>query len=115
MNQDNTTNRDDELHALLKTWRVEESLPPRFAESVWRRIAHGEARDGGITSWWIQLIRWWELSVRRPAFAAAYLGVLLAMGISIGLWQAESYAHSTEQAWRTAYVQSVTPTATVQP
>ena len=47
--------------------------------------------------------------MRKPAFAVAYLVFFLAVGASTGYWRAEHYAQRTQQAWRAAYVQSVTP------
>lgn len=110
MNPDHSTDHDEELHALLRTWRLDSGLPPGFVRGVWRRIASSEARATVLSRLFMPLVRWWELAVRRPAFATAYLALFLALGLLAGFWQAENYARSTEQAWRAAYVQSVSPT-----
>ena len=116
MNRDGTSDEDERLSQLLQTWRVDEPLPPRFGQDVWRRLAHDEAMRAAAPGVGLleRLKPWWEASVRRPAFAAAYLGMFLAAGLSIGFWQAEHYADATEAAWRAAYVQSVSPTGPAQ-
>ncbi len=115
MNRNDNMDRDERLSTVLQTWKVNEPLPPRFAQDVWRRIAHTAPSNAGIMSWLAPLIRWWDLAVRRPVFAVAYLGLFLAAGLSVGFWQAQEYAHSTERTWQTTYVQSVTPTAAFRP
>ena len=35
-------NHDDALRNVLKEWRTDASLPPRFQEAVWRRIEQAE-------------------------------------------------------------------------
>jgi len=38
MNQKPHLDRDNGLSSVLKEWRVEASLPPRFREGVWRLL-----------------------------------------------------------------------------
>ncbi len=102
---------DADLSRLLKTWEVTEPLPPRFQERVWRRIGQAEKPSPGV---WLQIVQWWAGLLCRPAYAVAYCAAFLAVGLIAGAWSSESYGARTEQAWRTAYLQSVTPTAVVR-
>jgi len=115
MSGDQPNHPDQPLRTLLQQWQVDAPLPPRFAETVWCRIAGQENRPSRVKRRLAMLVQWWELAVRRPVVALAYLGLLLGMGFSIGFWQAEHYAHSTEQAWQAAYVQSVSPNPLFRP
>jgi hypothetical protein len=106
MNDDNSNQSDETLSGVLRAWRVDTPLPPRFQEGVWRRIGRAEEQTFPV---WTAVVQWWESTVRRPAFAAAYLGLLLIVGLSAGYWMGENYTTRIEQEWRTAYVQAVTP------
>ena len=47
---DSAKDPDEPLDAVLRGWKVDSALPPRFQEQVWRRIARAEA-DGKDVVW----------------------------------------------------------------
>ncbi len=102
-----STGNDPALSQLLREWRVSASLPPRFREQVWQRITRSEqARPG---SPWQAIREWIEGALRRPAFAASYVAVLLVAGLVAGYAQARAEISRAEDAWRARYVQTVDP------
>ena len=103
----NESHEDKRLSELLHTWKLQGSLPPRFQEQVWRRIAAGEARESH--SHWTALSRWFEGLFARPAFATAYVALLLLAGLGAGLWQAHGQALQSDTLLRARYVQMVDP------
>jgi len=104
MNSD--SNKTDSLSRTLREWRVEASLPPRFQERVWDRIA---AAEKPRPSFWAGLTEWMDSIFSRPALAASYVAILIALGISTGVWQARERQGQAEMQWRAQYVQSVDP------
>src|SRR5260221_9564143 len=66
---------DERLSETLAQWKVQVSLPPRFQEQVWNRIARAEAPKP--PSSWAEFTRWVEGEFARPALAASYLALLL--------------------------------------
>lgn len=98
---------DEPLSKLLREWRPEISLPPRFQEQVWRRIERAEA-NAKLTFWQV-FTRQVEAAFRRPALAVSYVTVLLFVGLTAGYWQAQDKSAQAQAQWRTAYVQSVDP------
>jgi hypothetical protein len=96
-------NEDDQkLSMLLRAWKVEAKLPPRFQEQVWRRITlletHPERTLRGL------FMHWLEVTFTRPAVA-----VLLFVGLTTGYLKAQDRSAQAELQWRTLYVQSVDP------
>src|SRR5258708_5332961 len=79
-------NQDEMLRKVLKEWRPDVSLPPRFQEQVWQRIERMQAPVS--PSVWAVIAHWIETVLPRPALAAAYLAVLLAVGVTGGWAQA---------------------------
>lgn len=115
MSTEKSNNDSDSLGELLQSWKVDAPLPPRFQEQVWRRIARAEEKPASpISAWMLRLAAMGADLLRRPVGATAYFSVLLAMGILAGTWSANHYADQTEAAWRSAYLQAVTPTASPQ-
>ncbi|MBL9207375.1 MAG: hypothetical protein JNN01_20005 [Opitutaceae bacterium] len=108
-----TPNQDrDPLEELLKSWKVEATLPPRFQEDVWRRIDRAEQRSASsISKWFIGLAAHWASLLRKPIGAAAYLSTLLIVGSLTGVWRSDRKVDQTEIAWRAAYLQAVVPAA----
>ena len=82
MKEENPKSADPQLRRLLDNWQVNEPLPPRFQERVWKRI---EAAEAGSTrasgSWFAALFL-------RPAFATALATLLLLAGLSAGYLRA---------------------------
>ena len=99
--------RDEALSRLLKTWKPEAQLPPRFQESVWRRIQSAEpARSAGLLH---VIAIWIERAFSRPTLAAAYVAVLLLTGIGAGFWHADGKTAHAQSEWRARYVRSIDP------
>jgi hypothetical protein len=99
-------NQDNSLRPLLKEWRVEASLPPRFQENVWRRIENLDASS--VTLW--QLIRQrLESTFARPAVAVSYVTVLVAVGLVLGAKQGQLRSARAEVQLEARYVQSIDP------
>jgi hypothetical protein len=104
--QDNRPSEKDEaLSKLLRTWKPDAPLPPRFHEAVWTRIAHAEMREGH----WTTFVAWLETVFARPAIALSYVVILLFVGLGMGLWQAHGVTVHGETEWRARYVQMVDP------
>jgi hypothetical protein len=104
MKKDNLNPADEKLGALLRESRSSPSLPPRFQESVWRRIEDAEAavKSGGKIAWLEALVA----LLLRPRFAYAALAALMLAGISLGAYSgAQSARHNAEAR----YVASVAP------
>jgi hypothetical protein len=77
---------DEALHRLLKEWRTDAPLPLRFQEAVWRRIERAQAP--APPSVWDVAADWIGTVLPRPALAASYVAILLAIGVSAGWTQA---------------------------
>lgn len=100
------SNEDDaRLSKLLREWKVEAALPPRFQERVWRCIERAEVHP----NLWRVFARWVESAFNRPALAVSYVAVLLFIGLAAGYVRAQDTSAQAEARWRTAYVQSVDP------
>lgn len=95
------------LKPLLDAWRISESLPPRFGERVWQRIALEEdTTRGSLYSW---LAVWVARQLARPAFAVAYLALLLAAGLGAGYWHGQSERNQIAQQLGVRYVRMMDP------
>jgi hypothetical protein len=97
---------DVALDGALKRWQPKETLPPRFEERVWKRIAHAEAkRPSRWANFWVEI--WAGLS--RPSLAAVYLALLLLTGMLGGYYHARLAESHTLEELSTRYVQMVDP------
>ena len=106
--QDNRRSEKDEaLSRLLKTWKTEAPLPPRFQEAVWQRIQSAETHP--VSGFFHTIAAWIEAVLGRPALAASYVAVLLLTGIAAGYWHGEGRAAHAQSEWRSRYVQTVDP------
>jgi hypothetical protein len=103
MNPESNENKD--LSRLLATWQPDGSLPPRFAESVWRRI---EAPQQSVTVWHI-VRNWLEQALARPAIGFAYCAVLIAAGAGLGTWRAHEQTAELQEQLQARYVQAISP------
>jgi hypothetical protein len=99
--------KNDPLGRTLEEWKVDASLPPRFRDAVWRRIALTEVRREA-SGWrdWFQAV---EAAFRRPALAASFVAILLLAGLSIGFIQARQESARADAALGARYVQSIDP------
>jgi hypothetical protein len=95
---------DPDLDAALHQWVVDDPLPSRFQEQVWRRIARLEApsQQRGL-AWLLQVI------LPRPKFAWSYLAALLTIGIATGSITAQIKASQLNADLSARYVQRLDP------
>jgi hypothetical protein len=107
MKTDNSKSDDRRLHDVLQAWAVRESLPPRFGERVWQRIARAEAWEpAGL---WSQFFLWFDQVMTRPSLALSYVTVLLAVGLAAGYWHARVDNAQTAGQLGARYVQMMDP------
>ena len=96
MNTNEPDNHDEPLRKLLKEWRTENSLPPRFQEAVWRRIER--VQSPVLPSLRSVIAHWIGAVLPRPALAASYMAALLTVGVTAGWAQAhQSNAHVRDE------------------
>ncbi len=107
MKPNHETENDERFRSVLREWKVDVSLPPRFQEQVWQRIQRTEA-DASVNLW-SALGHWIETTFRRPAFAMSYVTVLLLAGLTTGYVHAQDKSAQAQSQWRAMYVQSVDP------
>ena len=101
MNHMNQKHDEDRLDALLRESRSVPSLPPRFQESVWRRI-EGTERDRSVDRFaWVEALL---QQVLRPRLALATLAVLMLGGVLLGVREGAESARHADQA---RYLESV--------
>jgi hypothetical protein len=96
---------DRSLGGVLGQWKVDATLPPRFQENVWRRIAQQEAKVSPRPSF----ITWLEAAFKRPALVTSYVTVLLFIGLTTGYLRGHDQTMREQSQERTLYVQSVDP------
>ena len=107
MNVEGSNEFDPALRAKLKQWKIEAPLPPRFEEQVWQRIARRERQVS--TTWFSIFIQRVGEALVKPAPAASYLSVLLALGLLAGYRQARiANTHAAEEL-SARYVQMLDP------
>jgi len=104
-------NNDEKLRKVLKEWRTDTSLPPRFQEAVWRRIEQAERTQPTTAkpSVWAVVADWIETMLPRPAIAAACLVTLLAIGAATGWAQALQESNRVGDQLSVTYIRSVDP------
>lgn len=105
MNEPN--DKDPALKKVLTTWKVSASLPPRFQEQVWNRIARAELTPKAPV--WVFGMEWLDKTLPRPAIAASYVTVLVLTGLLAGLWQAGEQTARLDNELGLRYVQTVDP------
>ena len=96
---------DSRLRALLRESPPAPPLPPRFRESVWRRIGHGEAPAPAIPSPVAWVERWAD-RLLLPRFALAFLALLLVAGTLTGVLTS---AGTAKQQAEERYLSAVAP------
>jgi hypothetical protein len=101
--------QDPRLSALLRECKVVATLPPRFCDGVWRRIAQREQEPSAMTALWAAFNRWIDARLPRPALAASYLTVLLIIGAGAGWAQAHQEKARVSSELSSRYVQSIDP------
>ena len=84
-------------------------LPPGFQEKVWRRIERAEAQPTISVALWTVWTNCIAGVLPRPALAAAYVAVLLAIGAMFGWVQARQETERVSGELSARYVRSVDP------
>ncbi len=107
MKSNDPIEKNEALSRALQEWKVDASLPPRFPEEVWRRIALSEVRRE--VSWWRDFRQSIEAAFRRPALAVSYVAILLLVGLSVGMAQARQASARADETLGARYLQSVDP------
>jgi hypothetical protein len=74
---------------------------------VWQQIQRTEAQKPQSSL--LALLQWIDAAFRRPALVAAYVAVLLFIGLGAGYRQAQGKSAAANTKWRALYVQSVDP------
>ncbi|MGZ4971795.1 MAG: hypothetical protein ACXWBP_03625 [Limisphaerales bacterium] len=106
--KDNPNNPDDQkLDSLLRQWRCDAPLPPRFRENVWNRIE--AQRPVYSPPLWSLVLDWLKSSFPRPALAAAYVTIFLIIGLAGGWVQAQHQNAKINGELETRYLQSIDP------
>lgn len=95
----------DPVQRALSEWKVTASLPPRFEEQVWRRIASIE----NPPRVWQSLSAWIDQVFARPATAVAYMTVLIVLGLALGFSHAEKKASELQAQLSSRYVHAIDP------
>jgi len=103
MNKENQNPADARLGALLRASRPSPSLPPRFPESVWRRIEDAAAPVKPES--WLDAL---AMLVLRPRFTFATVAVLVLAGAFLGAYHGTQAARQDAQA---QYLAAVAPAA----
>ncbi len=87
---------DSKLGALLRESRPTPPLPPRFRESVWRRLEREEASAEATPSP-LAWLEGWTDRLLLPRFAVAALAVLLLAGVLTGVLTSAGVAKEQAQ------------------
>ena len=98
---------DEALRQVLRQWKVDAPLPPRFQEQVWRQIERSET-PVRVPAWsllWDRL----NAALARPSLAVSYVTLLLLTGLMAGYWQVRSARAQTDENMGARYVQLVAP------
>jgi len=109
MKTDNSNENDAPLRALLKEWKPEASLPPRFQEQVWRRIERTLTAPTPSVSLAALIANWLTDLLPKPALATAYVTLLLIIGAGAGWNQARQETARVTGVLSTRYAQAVDP------
>jgi len=107
MSPKNSPEENGALSKLLREWKVESPLPPRFEDHVWQRLAREELQ--ALAGFWPQLAHWIGSALARPSLAAGYVALLLAAGLLAGYCQARSEKAHALETLSSRYVQMVDP------
>jgi len=103
-------NQYEALRKVLKEWRTDAPLPPRFQETVWRRIENAESSSASASpSAWTVVAHWIGTVLPRPALATAYVAVLLAIGVTAGWAQARQETARVRSDLGDRYVRVLDP------
>ena len=101
--------KDRSLDQVLEQWVVKSSVPPRFQEHVWQRIARTEAPPENKVGIWALIRGMIETNLPRPKFAYVYVASLVLLGVVSGAWAAQRETSRLKADLGSRYVQSVDP------
>ena len=104
MKQDNLHDTDPQLKEALRSWQVNEPLPPRFQQRVWQRIEDAESPVRETPSWFAAFFM-------RPAFATVVATLLLLVGLTAGYLRANHDVSRMDDQLAHQYIASVNPYA----
>ena len=99
--------QSDPLRKLLKEWRTDAPLPPRFQETVWQRIERLQAP--ATPSVWAAIAHWVGAVLPRPVLAVSYVAVLLTVGVTAGWAQARQETARVHDELGQRYVHVLDP------
>jgi hypothetical protein len=108
----NMKENQTQLERALQEWRVTTPLPARFQQQVWKRIERAEIPSISVVD---ALRAWFTMVFARPAFAVAYVTVLLLTGLALGFVQAGHKAARWDRQLEARYVQLIDPYQRGQP
>src|SRR5262245_11967066 len=109
MKNNNPHGDDVSLNRLLREWKSNAALPPRFQEQVWRRIERNETVSLPTTTLAKLFANWLSTGLPRPALATAYVAVLLLIGAGVGWSQARQETARVTTELGARYAQEVDP------
>jgi hypothetical protein len=100
-------NHEAVLRKVLKEWRTDAVLPPRFQESVWQRIER--TKTSAAPSMSDAVARWIGTMLPRPSLAVAYITLLLVIGGTAGWTQAHQTNARVKSELGERYVHELDP------
>lgn len=109
MNTNDPLNDDQALRTVLKEWKVQAPLPPRFQAQVWRRIERNDTLARSEPSVWTLMRRWFAGALTRPALAAGCALFLLVAGAGFGWAQARHDSSRVSDELSLRYVKMMDP------
>jgi len=101
-----TDENSDKLSERLQGWRVNEKLPPRTADEVWRRIALTQTQSDSAL---VILLKRIQRAFSRPAFAGMYVAVLVIVGTVAGSLVGSARSERQRDELAARYLASVNP------
>jgi hypothetical protein len=108
--KENEPHHREALRKLLKEWRTDASLPAHFQQTVWRRIEREEhLHRPAVPSLWAIIGHWIGTVLPRPALAASYVAVLLALGVTAGWTHARRETTHLKDELGQRYVRALDP------
>src|SRR5690349_12338204 len=99
---------NSQLQGLLKEWKVQGTLPPRFQERVWQRIALEESARAK-PSWMADLFGKVQSFLSRPGLAASYVAILLLVGFAAGWTRGQEKTTRVAHDLSSRYLEEIDP------
>ena len=107
MKSTDSDHHDEPLCKVLRGWRIDAALPPRFQEDVWHRIERGPGSTP--TSLRAIIAHWIGSLLPRPALAVSYVTVLVAVGVTAGWAQSHHETARVKDDLGQRYVRVLDP------